>query len=77
MPLMPRTAVHEELERRQSVLFADLLAVLNSKAGPGTSYVEIVSTTELVLVSLYEDADSVTHQITQSVSLNYGSRQRP
>lgn len=68
--------VHEELERRQSVLFADLLAVMNSKAGPGHSYVEVVSTTELVLVSRYAAPDGTVHDLTQSVSLNYGSRER-
>lgn len=77
MPLPQRTAVHEELERRQSVLFADILAVMNGKAGLGTSYVEMVSTTEIVLVSQYEGPDGTVHNLTQSVSLNYGSRERP
>ena len=68
--------VREELERRQSVLFADLLTVMNRKATLGHSYVEVVSTTELVLVSRYTAPDGTCHDLTQSVSLNYGSRKR-
>lgn len=65
---------HEEAERRQSMLFADVLAVMNRFAGNGSSFVEVVSTTDLALVTRYEHEGKV-YKITQTVALNYGTRE--
>lgn len=70
---MEPNTIGEETERRLSVLFADLLAVLNRRADGHYSFVEVVSTTELRQVSRYV-VDGAEHEITMGVSLNYGTR---
>ena len=67
--------IEEETERRQAMLFADVLAVMNKFAGVEGRYVEIVHTGEIRLVSRYM-VDGTVHDITQAVTFNYAARER-
>lgn len=70
-----RNVLDEEIERRQSALFCDLLGAINRRAGGDHAYVEVIDSTNIVIVSRYT-VDGVTHNISQRVSLDYGSRPR-
>lgn len=72
----PLNTIEEETERRQAMLFADVLAVMNRFAGVEGRYVEIVHTGEIRLVSRYVTPDGKVHDITQAVTFNYAARER-
>lgn len=67
--------IEEETERRQAMLFADVLALMNRFAGVEGRYVEIVHTGEIRLVSRYA-VDGKIHIITQAVTFNYAAREQ-
>jgi len=51
--------------------------VMNRCASSSVSgYVQILSTTDIMLVGRYKAADGEVYDMTQSIALNYGTRKR-
>lgn len=68
--------ISEEVERRQSILFASILEAMNKCAGAGRGYVEIRDGLHATLVTRYTDPVGVSYDITQTVSMDYQGRPR-
>jgi uncharacterized sporulation protein YeaH/YhbH (DUF444 family) len=68
--------IEQEAERRLSILFQDLLAVANRHASNTYTYVEIISTTTIAVTTRYRTPDGVDYDIHQTISLDYGTRER-
>lgn len=74
--MMQSNTAAEEAERRQSMLFSDILTAMNRFAGADGRHVELISTTEIRLISRYATSDGKIHDITQAVNFDYGYRER-